>query len=52
MGWGLPGVLLLLPSPTVVPCPQIPKTLAMLPRIPPGRVVVTESGIGSAGEAL
>jgi len=25
-------------------------TLAMLPRIPPGRVVVTESGIGGAGD--
>ena len=25
-------------------------TLAMLPRIPPGRVVVTESGIGAAGD--
>ena len=25
-------------------------TLAMLPRLPPGRVVVTESGIGSAAD--
>jgi SAM-dependent methyltransferase len=31
MGWGLPGVLRFLPAPTVVPDPQIPKTLQMLP---------------------
>ena len=30
MGWGLPGILRYLPSPTVVPRPQIPRTLAML----------------------
>src|SRR5262245_55790116 len=32
MGWGLPGILKFLPSPTVVPRPQIPATLAMLPQ--------------------
>ena len=31
MGWGLPGILRLLPSPTVVPRPQIQRTLGMLP---------------------
>lgn len=31
MGWGLPGILRFLPSPTVVPRPQIQRTLAMLP---------------------
>lgn len=31
MGWGLPGVLRLLPAPVVVPRPQIPRTLALLP---------------------
>jgi SAM-dependent methyltransferase len=31
MGWGLPGILKYLPSPTVVPRPQIPRTLSMLP---------------------
>ncbi len=30
MGWGLPGILRYLPSPTVVPRNQIAKTLAML----------------------
>src|SRR4051812_6272574 len=30
MGWGLPGILGYLPSPTVVPRPQIPRTLALL----------------------
>jgi SAM-dependent methyltransferase len=32
MGWGLPGILRYLPSPTLVPRPQIPRTLAMLPQ--------------------
>ncbi|MFO0810216.1 MAG: class I SAM-dependent methyltransferase [Gemmataceae bacterium] len=32
MGWGLPGVLRYLPSPTVVPRPTIPLTLAALPK--------------------
>jgi SAM-dependent methyltransferase len=31
MGWGLPGILRLLPSPTVVPKNQIAETLAILP---------------------
>jgi SAM-dependent methyltransferase len=31
MGWGLPGILRLLPSPTVVPKNQIAETLALLP---------------------
>jgi SAM-dependent methyltransferase len=31
MGWGLPGILRFLPKPTVVPRPQIPRTLALLP---------------------
>ena len=31
MGWGLPGILRLLPSPTVVPRPQIQRTLELLP---------------------
>jgi SAM-dependent methyltransferase len=31
MGWGLPGILRYLPAPTVVPRPQIPRTLQMLP---------------------
>src|SRR5262249_42976946 len=30
MGWGLPGILRYLPSPTVVPRKQIPGTLALL----------------------
>ncbi len=31
MGWGLPGILKLLPSPTVVPVNQISRTLSLLP---------------------
>lgn len=31
MGWGLPGVLKFLPSPTIVPREQIPRTLELLP---------------------
>lgn len=31
MGWGLPGILRFLPSPTVVPRPEIDITLNMLP---------------------
>lgn len=31
MGWGLPGILRLLPSPTLVTEDQIRKTLDMLP---------------------
>lgn len=34
MGWGLPGILRLLPQPTVVPKPQIPRTLQLLPKSP------------------
>jgi SAM-dependent methyltransferase len=30
MGWGLPGILRYLPSPTVVPRQEIPRTLALL----------------------
>jgi SAM-dependent methyltransferase len=30
MGWGLPGILRYLPSPTVVPDAQVPRTLSML----------------------
>ena len=30
MGWGLPGILRFLPSPTIVPHPQIPRTLDLL----------------------
>jgi SAM-dependent methyltransferase len=30
MGWGLPGILRYLPSPTVVPRPEIPRTLQLL----------------------
>lgn len=32
MGWGLPGILRFLPSPTVVPVSQISKTLQLLPK--------------------
>jgi SAM-dependent methyltransferase len=30
VGWGLPGILRFLPKPTVVPTPQIPRTLRLL----------------------
>jgi len=42
VGWGLPGILRFLPKPTVVPRPQIPRTLAMLP--PGGRLLDVGAG--------
>jgi SAM-dependent methyltransferase len=42
MGWSLPGILRFLPKPTVVPRPQIPKTLGMLP--PAARILDVGAG--------
>jgi SAM-dependent methyltransferase len=46
MGWGLPGILGYLPNPSVVPRPQLPKTLAMLP---PGAKV---ADVGAGGRRI
>lgn len=42
MGWTLPGILYFLPKPTVVPRPQIPRTLDMLP--PDARILDVGAG--------
>jgi SAM-dependent methyltransferase len=42
MGWRLPGILRFLPRPTIVPRPQIPVTLAMLP--PGARILDVGAG--------
>jgi SAM-dependent methyltransferase len=42
MGWSLPGILRLLPKPTVVPRPQIPRTLKLLP--PNARILDVGAG--------
>ncbi len=42
MGWGLPGILRFLPGPTVVPRPQIPRTLSLLP--PGARILDVGAG--------
>jgi SAM-dependent methyltransferase len=42
VGWGLPGILRLLPGPTVVPRPQVARTLALL--APGARVLDVGAG--------
>jgi SAM-dependent methyltransferase len=42
MGWSLPGILRFLPKPTVVPRPQIPRTLGLLP--PKARILDVGAG--------
>jgi SAM-dependent methyltransferase len=42
MGWKLPGILRFLPKPTVVPDPQIPRTLGQLP--PDARILDVGAG--------
>jgi SAM-dependent methyltransferase len=46
MGWGLPGILRLLPKPTVVPIKHIPRTLEMLP---PGSKILD---VGAGGRRI